>query len=97
MRILVVGVIVEVHLDFVALPDADELAGHVAAERPERVADAVGEPPLELPNFEMHDDLRRMVAINGRRDVGRVGQHGILDADDRIGEVLLARSGERRP
>ena len=73
------------------------LPGHVAAECPERVAHAVGEPPLELPNFEMHDDLRRMVALDRRRNVGRVGQDGILDADDRIGEVFFARGGERRP
>ena len=50
-------------LDLVALADANELARHVAAESPERIADAVGKPPFELPHFEIDDDLGRMVAL----------------------------------
>ena len=94
VRHLVVGVIVEMHLDLVALADADELAGHMAAEGPEGVADAVGEPPFELPHFEMHDDLRRVVAMDRRRDVRRVGQNGVLLADDRIVEIVFAGGRE---
>jgi hypothetical protein len=62
LGILVVGMIVEMHLDLVALADANELAGHVAAEGPEGIADAVSKPPLQLANLEMDDDLGRMIA-----------------------------------
>ena len=92
VRHLVVGVIVEMHLDLVALADADELAGHMAAEGPEGIAHAVGEPPFELPHFEMHDDLGRVVAMDRRRDVRRVGENRVLLADDRIVEIVLAGS-----
>ena len=91
VRIFVVWMIVEMHLDLVALADADELAGHVAAEGPEGVADAVGEPSLELPDFQMHDDLGRVIAMDRRRHVRRVGQDRVLLADDRLGEIVLAR------
>ena len=37
--------------------DADELAGNVAAEGPEGIAHAVGEPPFTLPHFKMHNQL----------------------------------------
>ena len=80
------------HLDLVALADADELARNMAAESPEGVADPVGEPPFELPHFEMDDDLGRVVTMDRRRDIRRVGENRVLLADDRIGEVVLARS-----
>ena len=97
VRILVVGVIVEMHLDLVALAHPDELARHVAAKCPERVPHAVGKPPFQLPNLEMHDDLGRMVAVDRRGHVRRVGQDGVLLADNRIGEVLVARGAVGRP
>ncbi len=96
VRILVVGMIVEMHLDLVALADTDELAGHMAAEGPERVADAVGEPTFQLSHFQMDDNFRRMIAMDGGRNVGCVAQHGVLDADNRISEVLLARRRKDR-
>ena len=70
------------------------LPGHVSAEGPERVAHAVGEPPLQLADFQMDDDLGRVIAMDRRRDVGRVGQDRVLNADDRIGEILFARGRE---
>jgi hypothetical protein len=62
--------IVAMHLDLVALADADELAGHMAAEGPEGVADAAGEPPHDFPHFEMHDDLGGMVVMDRRGTFG---------------------------
>ena len=70
------------------------LPGHVSAEGPEGIAHAVGKPPLQLPDFEMHDDLGRVVAMDRRRHVRRVRQDRVLDPDDRIGEVLLTRGRE---
>ena len=96
VRVLVVGMIVEMELDFVALADADELAGHVAAESPEGVTHAVGKPPLELADLQMDDDLGRVIAMDRRRNVRRVRQHRGLFAHDRIGEVLVARGGKGR-
>ena len=95
--ILVVGVIVEMHLDLVALADANELAWHMAAESPERIADAVGKPPFELPDFQMHDDLGRVIALDRRRDIWRVGQNRVLLADNRIVEIVVAGGSESRP
>ena len=97
VRHLVVGVIVEMHLDLVALADANELARHMPAERPERIADAVGKPPFELPDFQMHHDLRRMLPVDRRRNVRRVGQSRVLLADNGIVEVILARCPESGP
>ena len=58
------------HLDLVALAYADEFAGHVAAEGPEGVADAVGELSHDFPHFEMHDDLGGTVAMDRRGTFG---------------------------
>ena len=93
VRILVVGVVVEVELHLVALADADELAGHMTAEGPEGVAHAVGEPSFDFLDLEMHDDLGRVVTGYRRRDVRGVGQDRVLFADDRVGQVLFARGG----
>ena len=97
VRILVVGMIVEMHLDEVALADADELARNMAAESPEGVADPIGEPPFELPHFEMDHDLGRVVAMDRRRHIRRVGENGVFLADDRIVEIVLAGGGQGGP
>jgi hypothetical protein len=44
----------------------------VAAESPEGVTHAVGEPTLHLADFQMDDDLGGMIAMDRGRDVGRV-------------------------
>jgi hypothetical protein len=97
VRILVVRVIVEMHFDEVTLADADELARHVAAEGPEGIAHAVGEPPLQFADFQVNDDLGRMIAVDRRGHVRRIGQHGVLFADDRLSEVFRAGGGESGP
>ena len=66
------------------------------AEGPEGVAHAVGEPALDFPYFQMHDDFGRMVAMDRRRHVRRVGHRRVLRADDRIGEVFFARGAHGR-
>jgi hypothetical protein len=50
-------VVLEVELDLVTLPHADEAARHRAAERPERVVDAVGDRQLLLLHLELHDHV----------------------------------------
>jgi Uncharacterized protein conserved in bacteria (DUF2252) len=45
----------------------------------------------------MHDDLGRVIAMDRRRNRWGVGQNRILDPDDRIVEVFLARSGKGNP
>ena len=35
-----------------------------------------------------------MIAVDWGRNVGRIGEDRVLDADDRIGEIVLARSCE---
>ena len=72
-------VIVEVQLDDVALAHADETAGGIAAECPERVFDAVGKPLGDLAHLEIHDDLRRVTPADGRRNIRRWHEHGELD------------------
>ena len=97
VRHLVVGMIVEMQLDLVALADADELARHLAAEGPEGIADAVGEPAFDSLHFEMHDHLGRVVAMDRRRHIRRVGENGVFLADDRIVEILFAGGRESGP
>ena len=78
------------HLDLVAFADADELAGNMAAEGPEGIAHAVGEPPFNLPHFKMHNHFRRMVAMDRRRDIRRVGENRVLLANNGIVEIVFA-------
>ena len=79
VRHLRARVILKVKLHDIALADADERAGHAAAVGPEGVFDAVGQPRDKLAHLEMHDDAGRVFARNRRRDLGRHGEHGILD------------------
>ena len=65
VRHLRIRCVLEVELHRVALPHANEAAGHGAAERPERVADAFGDRHLLLDHFQLDDHLRR------RRPAGR--------------------------
>ena len=94
VRILVVGMIVEMKLDLVAFADADEFARHMAAESPECVAHAVGKPPFDFPDLQMHDDLGRMIALDRRRNIWRIGQDRVFLANNRSVEVLFARGAE---
>ena len=102
MRHLVVGMVVEMHLDQIALAHADEFAGNLAAEGPERIADAIGQPAFDFLDLEMDDHLGRVLARDGRRNVGRVGEDGVFLADDFFGGVFLAagapgRRGQKWP
>ena len=90
MRHLVGGMIVEMHLDQIALAHADEFAGNLAAESPEGIADAIGQPAFDFLDFEMDDHLGRVFPRDGRRNRGRVGQDGVFLADDFFGGVFLA-------
>jgi hypothetical protein len=60
----------------VALANADEAAGHRAAEGPERVGHAFGDRHVLLDHLELDDHLGRRLAVGRRRHVGRARQHG---------------------
>ena len=92
---LVVGVVVEVELDEVALADADELARDLAAKGPERVANTVGDRHLDFRDLETDDHLRRVLPGDRRRHGRRVGQYGSLLALNRLLDVLIGPSGRR--
>src|SRR6185369_7051968 len=76
VRHLARGVILQMKLDRVSLPHADEAAGHCAAERPERVSHTLADFFIDLDDFQIDDDLGRMCAIGWWRNVRRTGQHG---------------------
>ncbi len=75
VRHLAVRVVLEVELHRIALPHADEAAGHRAAEGPEGVADPFGDRHFLLDHLQLHDDLGRIVAVDRRRHVGRTREH----------------------
>ena len=85
------------HLDLVTLADANELAWHVAAERPERIADAVGKPPFELPDFQIARRPWSRDRAGSAGDVWRVGQNRALFTDNRIVEIVVAGGSLSRP
>jgi len=62
---LVVRMVPEMKLDRVALADADETAGHRAPESPEGVTNPFRDFLLHFADFELDDDLRRLLAIGG--------------------------------
>ena len=87
MKINVVGhlavrTVVQMKLHLVAFADTDETSGHLAAESPELILDAIGEFAHNLLHFERHDDLRGVRALDGRRDVWSLREHGFFFADD---------------
>ena len=92
VRHLAVRMIVQVKLDEVAFADADETAGHIAAERPEEILDAIGDPLDDFLHFEIHDDLGGVLARDGRRHERRRGQHGLFFTND-VGRVRLGPGG----
>lgn len=72
-------------LDKVVLTDADEAARHIATERPEEILHAVGQALDHFVHFEFHKNLRGVFALDGRRHVGRLSEHGdFLAVDVRI-------------
>src|SRR5690606_15919510 len=73
VRHLRFGRVLQVELHRVALANADEAAGHGAAEGPERVVDAFGDRHLLLDDFEFHDDLGRIVSTGRWRNLGWAG------------------------
>ena len=82
VRQLARRVIRERELDEVALADADEAAGHITAEGPEEILHAIGQLLHHLAHFELHDDLGGVGAVEGRRHLWGLGQHGDFLADD---------------
>src|SRR6185295_17415547 len=62
----------------VALAHPNETAWHFAAERPEQVFHAVGELANDLLYFERNDYFGSVFALDGRRHVGRLREHGLL-------------------
>ena len=59
-------------LNVIALAHANEFAGHLAAERPKQILDAVGKLLHHFAHFEIHDNLRGRLARNRRRHIRRV-------------------------
>jgi hypothetical protein len=57
---LVVGMVLQVKFHGVALPNANESSGHLTAERPERVFDAVGDLANDLLHLQLDDHPRRV-------------------------------------
>src|SRR5579859_4392462 len=83
----------EMHLDHVALANPDEFAGHLAAEGPEGVADAVRQASLDLRDLQMHDHFGCMVAAYGGWHRRRVSQDGVFGADNfRMCILITARA-----
>src|SRR5256885_285792 len=68
MRHLVVGVVLQVKLHRVSLAHANEAARHRSAEGPEGVGHPLGDFPLNLAYFELDNHLRRMSAMDRRRN-----------------------------
>ncbi|KGS79764.1 hypothetical protein X947_4295 [Burkholderia pseudomallei MSHR7334] len=97
VRHFAVRTILEMEFDRVALPHADEVAGHRAAEGPERVVHAVGDRQHFLDHFEIDDDLRRVAARDRRRHVRRADERRVKRLALRRAEIAghLARGGAR--
>src|SRR5581483_10360924 len=77
VRHLVVGMILQMKFHDVALANANEAARDRASEGPEGVTDALGNLLLDLAYLQFHDDLGRLFAISGGRDVGWRSQDGV--------------------
>src|SRR5690606_6849029 len=92
VRHLARRMILEMKLDRVALPYSNEAPGHRAAERPERVRHALGDFHVELDDFELDDDLRRIVAIRRGRHVRRARENGFDRLALRWPEITITRS-----
>ena len=82
--------ILESHLDEIALAHANELSGRLVPERPIRVRHAVGELFHVLFDFDVENDSRRVVSRDRRRNVRRRSEYGPLDALWRVERVANA-------
>src|SRR5688572_7794778 len=80
VRHLAVLMVVQMKLHLIALADADETAGHIAAKRPEDILDTIGQALGHFAHLEIHDDFRRVLALDWWRDIGRLSEHGVLFA-----------------
>jgi hypothetical protein len=85
----------EMELDEVALADADEKARHFAAERPKQIVHTIGHAFHDFAHFEIHDDFRRVFALDRRGHIRSHGEDGFLLADDLGIGALCSRSGQR--
>src|SRR4051812_4179281 len=94
MRQLVVRVVVEMELHEVAFAHAHERAGHVSAEPPECILDAIGQPCRVFLYLDLDDDLRGYRSRDSRRYLRRVRENGFLLARDSYGGRDLV--GRRR-
>ena len=94
VRHLVVLMIVQVKFHLVALADTNEAAGHIAAERPEHILDAIGQALRDFSDFDVHDDLGGLFSCDRRRHVRGLREHCRLDAGN-FGFNKLRASGWR--
>jgi len=77
VRHLVVGRVLEMKLDRVALAYADEAARHGAAKCPVRVGHAFGDRHFLLDHFQLDDHLGGMIAMDRRRHVRWNTEHRV--------------------
>ena len=82
MRHFAARVIEQMKLHLIALADADEAARHVAAEGPKQILDAVRELLDDFAHLEFDDHLRRVPALDRRRDQWRLREDGFFFAGD---------------
>ena len=52
----------------------DKLSRHLAPECPEGVLDSLGDGQIDFRDFQFHDDLRRLLALDRGRHQRRIGQ-----------------------
>ena len=70
VRHLVVGMVLQVKLDGIALPHPDEASRNRAAEGPECVPYSLGNLLFNLADLEFHDDFGRARTVSRRRHIG---------------------------
>ena len=95
MRHLARRVIHQFEIDDIPLADADEFPRDDSSECPEGVIHAIGHLHDLFNDLEFDDDLGRMVPLDRRRHLWRIGQHGdFLPADISRHLNLLSRFHE---
>ena len=89
VRHFAVLVIVQVEFHLVPFADADEFSGHIAAEGPKDVLNAVGQAFANFLDFEIDDDFGFLLSGEWRGDVWGGSQDGVFDKA-RLGRGFLA-------
>ena len=96
VRHLRARMIFEVKLHHVALTNADEKSGDLAAKRPKQIVHAIRHALHDFFHFEVHAHLRRVFALNRWRHIRCDGQHGFFLADNFRVHAFGLGSGKRR-